>query len=221
MVKVLLKTMVMSILFLILLSSEVYALNMGSVAKNKIAEISIGESAKFKMLFWNTEDESYTMKLSIKEAPKDWTIMLDPSEFVLKKTIGEEYINLPYTNEIIKAKIVNLFVKPASNSKSGKYFVTIKAEPRLSQNEIGDINVIPARLLKFEIDLKSLNIIDSMNISGNQKNTIEFSGNGFDYEGENLEINNAKNENQIDKKYFYFIILFMIVLISITIYKKY
>ncbi len=194
---------------------------MGSVAKNKFAEISNDESVKFKMLFWNAEDESYIMKLSIKESPENWTVILDPAEFALKKTIGEEYINLPHTNEIIKAKVVNLFVKPGSNSEPGKYFVTIKAEPELSQRETGNINVIPARILKFEIDFKGFDILGSKNINEEQKNTIEFFENGLEYNGESVKISNSGNEEKkTDKKYFYFIIIFLVVIISIIIYKK-
>jgi len=216
MVKVLLKILVI-ILFLILLSSRVYAINLGSIAKNKFAEISGDESVKFKMLFWNAEDESYTMKLTIKEAPKDWIIIIDPNEFVLNKTIGEEYINLPYTNENIKAKIVNLFVKPDSNSKPGKYFVIIKTEIKLSKNEKNGITIIPGSVFKFEINLKGFVI---SNDTETKENTIELSGNGLNSKSEDLKINNSKNENQIDKKYFYFIVVFLVILTSITIYKK-
>ncbi len=213
--------MITSTLFLILLSSGVHAINMGSVAKNKFAEISNDESVKFKMLFWNAEDESYTMKLSTKEAPENWIIILDPSEFVLNKTVGEEYINLPYSNEIIKAKVVNLFVKPVINSKSGKYFITIKAEPRLSQNEIDGINIIPTRILKFEIDLENFEVIESKNIKEEQKNTIEFFEKSLEYNGESVKISNSENEEKkMDKKYFYFIIIFLVAIISIIIYKK-
>jgi len=220
MVKVLLKILII-ILFFILLSSEVYAINLGSVAKNKFAEISSDESVKFKMLFWNVENESYTMKLSVKEAPKDWVIIIDPNEFILNKSIGEEYISLPYIRESIKAKVVNLFVKPDSNSKPGKYFVMIETEVKIFKNETTDITIVPRSIFKFEIDLKDFDTANSNNVIENKENRIDFFGNGFEYKSENLKISNSKNENQIDKRYFYFIILFMIVLISITIYKKY
>jgi len=216
MVKVLLKTLVI-ILFFILLSSEVYAINFGSIAKNEFAEISNGKSTKFKMLFWNIENESYTVKLSIKEAPKDWIVIIDPNEFVLNKSIGEEYIKLPYMEENIKAKVVNLFVKSDNNSEPGKYFVIIKAETKILQNEENGITIIPERIFKFEIDLKGF--VTSSDI-GNKENIIEFSENGFNSNNEILKITNSKDKNQIDKKYFYFIIIFLIIIISIIIYKK-
>jgi len=215
MVSLLHKTLVV-ILFFILLSPEVYAISLGSTAKNKFAEISDVESVKFKMLFWNVEEEPYTVELSVKEAPKDWIVIIDPDEFILNKSIGEEYIKLPYISENIRTKVVNLFVKPVRDSKPGKYFVLIKAETELPQNEKNGIAIIPGRLFKFEIDFKGFE--SSNNIEN--KEIIEFSVNGFDSKNEDLKISNSKNENQINKKYFYFIITILIILTSIIIYKK-
>ncbi len=201
-----------------MLSSEVHAINLGSVAKNKFAEISNDESVKFKMLFWNVENESYTMKLSVKEAPKDWVIIIDPNEFILNKSIGEEYIKLPHIKENIKAKVVNLFVKADSNSKPGKYFVMIEAEIKIFKNETTDITIVPRKLFKFEIELMDFDT-NLNNVIKNKETMIEFSGNSFDHNDEIL-ISNGKNGKQIDRKYFYSIVIFLIVLISIIIYKK-
>lgn len=217
--KILLKT-IFIILFLILLSSETYAINLGSIAKNNFAEISNRESIKFKMLFWNIENESYTVKMSIKEAPKNWTVIIDPDEFVLNKSIGEEYIKLPYANENIKAKVVNLFVKPDENSKPDKYFIFIKAETEIKQNEENIITIVPERIFKFEIDLRGFKLADSNNVIENKEKTVDFSGNVFNHKNENLKTSNSKNENQINKEYIYYILVFMIILISIIIYKK-
>ncbi len=216
MVKVLLKTLVIT-LFFILLSSEIYAISFGSIAKNEFAEISNGKSTKFEMLFWNIENESYIVKLSIKEAPKDWIVIIDPNEFVLNKSIGEEYIKLPYMKENIKAKVVNLFVKPDSNSEPGKYFVIIKAETKIFQNKENGITVVPERIFKFEIDLKGF--VTSNDIE-NKENIIGFSGNGFHSNDEILKISNSKNKNQMGKKNFYLVIIFLVIVISIIIYKK-
>ncbi len=214
MVKTLLK---LSILFFILLSVNSYALNMGSVSKSKYAEISVGETAKFKMLFWNIENETYNVKLSVKEAPKDWIVIIDPKEFNLNKSIGEEYIKLPYMKENVKAKIVNLFVKPYTKSKSGKYFVTIMAE--ISSKEKNGIKIIPATMFKFEIVLKSFNGF-KMNENVENNNTINFSRNDFKSKNENLKIINSENGGKKDKKVFYLTMIFLIILISIILYKK-
>jgi hypothetical protein len=214
MVKVCLSVLVV-ILFLILLSSEVYAINLGSIVKNKFTEISKDESAKFKMLFWNVESKSYIVKLTVKEAPKDWIVLFDPSKFVLDKTIGEEYINLPYTDENIKAKIVNVFVKPVSKARSGKYFVVVKAETKLSQNEKNGITFVPQRLFEFEVDIKGFNTTESA-----ESINIEFSENKVDTDNENLKVINLENENNISRTYFYLAIIFLVLVMATIIYKK-
>ena len=209
--KVLLKPVVV-VFFFILLSSEAYAISLGSIVKNDFAEIIDSESAKFKILFWNIETESYTLKLSIKESPEDWIVIIDPDDFVLDRTIGEEYISLPYMNENIRAKVVNLFVKPDSDSKPGNYSVVIEAGSR-TYDESGGIKIVPERVLKFRIDLKGLVV----------SNDIE---NGLTPENESVSrINELKTiyttQNQIDKEYLYLIVMFLIILASIIIYKKY
>ncbi len=219
MVKVLLKTLVIVLFFMLLLSSRVCAINLGSVAKNNFATVSIDKSTKFEMLFWNIEEEPYTIKLSINNAPKDWTVIIDPDEFILNKTIGEEYINLPYLDEDIKAKIINLFVKPSSDSKPGKYFISIKSEVRISQSEKNAITIVPGSILNFEVELEGFDITESNIIIESEENKIDFSENGFETNGKDLKISNFNEEN-IDKSYFYLIIVFLVIVISIIIYKK-
>ena len=211
MARVLLKIFVS--FFLILLASRAYAANLGSVVKNDFAEMSGVESAKFTMLFWNIESESYTVKLSVKEAPKDWTIIMDPYEFSLNRETGEEYISLPYVDENVKAKVVNVFVKPSNSSKPNKYFVVIKAETIMHKNETNGISVIPERLFQFEINLNGFT-------TSNEENKIELSRKEFEINNDGLEMNSKKNENRADKEYFYLVAVTIVILFSIIIYKK-
>ena len=214
MVKILLKALVV-VFFFILLSSGAYAISLGSVAKNKFDEISNDESTKFTMLFWNIENESYTVKLSVKESPKDWVVIIDPIEFILNKSVGEEYVSLPYLNENIRAKVVNVFVKPDIKSETGKYFIVIKAETELPRLEINGMNMIPERLFQFEINLKSFT-----NSNDNVDKKLEFHENSVDVKNEKIEMKNLTIENKLNKEYFYFIAVFLIITISIIIYKK-
>jgi hypothetical protein len=140
-------------LFFILMSSSAFAINLGTVVKNKIVEISGEESEKASILFWNVDEESYNVKLSVKQSPKDWIIIIDPDYFVLNKFIGEEHISLSHTNEVIKAKVVNVFVKTDKNTISGIYPIVIRAETEVDSN--GGINVVPERLIEFDVDLKT------------------------------------------------------------------
>jgi uncharacterized membrane protein len=211
MVKVPLKTFI-TVVFLILLSSSAYAINLGSLVKDKSGEVTKEESTKFKMLFWNAESEAYDVRLSAKESPKDWTVIIDPAEFVLDKSIGEEYVSLPNVDENVKAKVVNVFVRPDKDSKPGNYSVVVKAETILKQSEINGVTVVPERLFKFEVDIKGpVSSVDDYKASTENK---------IDYNIVSKEKSDENISDTSDKKYFYFFALAMIVLFSIILYKK-
>lgn len=214
MVKILLNISAIFI-FLILLSSGAYAINLGSVTRNSFAEISNGESTKFTMLFWNMESESYSVRLLVKDSPKDWVVIIDPDEFMLNKSTGEEYINLPYSNENVKAKVVNIFVKPDSSSKPGKYSVTIKAETDLNQNESNELSVIPERLFTFEINLKGFTTPDNI-----VESKVKIPTDEIETKNDSLESYYLKVDDKTDKKYFYLAIFSLVIIVSIIIYKK-
>ncbi|MFH1473650.1 MAG: hypothetical protein ABIE55_02030 [Candidatus Aenigmatarchaeota archaeon] len=200
------------ILFFILLSSEVYAISLGSIVKEDYVEISNDESVKFKMLFWNIDSESYTLKLSVKDAPENWIAIIDPDEFVLNNSIGEEYISLPYMNDNIKAKVVNLFVKPDSDSEAGIYSVVIEAGTKTS-DETSGIEIVPQRLFNFQINLSGSK--DSIGIENKDiKDSTEF----VSEEGSLKTISSA--ENELDKDYFYLAVVILVILASIIIYRK-
>jgi hypothetical protein len=204
------------IIFLILISSDAYAINLGSVEKNNFAEIFNGESAKFTILFWNSESEPYGVKLLVKDSPKDWIVIIDPDEFTLNKSIGEEYINLPYSNENVKAKVVNIFVKPDNFSKPGKYSVTVKTETNLNQNEANELSVIPERLFTFEINLKGFTTSNDI-----VESKVKIPTNEIETKNDSLESYYLKVDDKTDKKYFYLAIVSLVVIVSIIIYKKY
>lgn len=206
----------MIILFLILISSNACAINLGSVEKNNFAEISDDESAKFTMLFWNSESEPYGVKLLVKDFPENWIVIIDPDEFILNKSVGEEYINLPYSNENVKAKVVNIFVKPDSSSKPGKYLVTVKTETNLNQNEANQLSIIPERLFTFEINLKGFTTSNDI-----VENKVKIPTNEIETKNDSLESYYLKADDKTDKKYFYLAIASLVIIISIIIYKKY
>ncbi|MEM5836532.1 MAG: hypothetical protein QW058_02115 [Candidatus Aenigmatarchaeota archaeon] len=115
-----------SILLFFLILPEVKAISLGSVLKKDFVILKANESARFEILFWNVEEEPFQVKIEVKEAPKDWSILIQPQEFLLSSSSGEEYINLPNLENPVKAKLVKIFVKP-ENSKAGEYEVVLKA----------------------------------------------------------------------------------------------
>ena len=90
-----------------------YAISFGSTAKSSYEKIEVGDSAKFQILFWNSGSEAYTVKISVASSPENWVVIADPEMFVLDNSTGEEYVSVPPST--VKAKVVNLFVKPDSS----------------------------------------------------------------------------------------------------------
>ncbi|MEM5772810.1 MAG: hypothetical protein QXL86_01105 [Candidatus Aenigmatarchaeota archaeon] len=129
------KFWLISILLFFLILPEVKAISLGSVVKKDFVNIRDNESAKFEILFWNVEDESYQVQLEIEESPENWFIVIQPREFLINSSAGEEYINLPYLEKPVKASVVRIFVKP-ENAKAGEYGIIIKAKAGLPSQSI-------------------------------------------------------------------------------------
>jgi len=189
-------------LFLIIFSAETYALSMGTVVKNDFAKIAIDESAKFTVLFWNVENESYQVELYVKEAPENLVVIVEPNNFVLNSSTGKEYIKLPYKNEYIKATPVDIIVKPSS-SKPGRYNISIIARSILPQN---NISFSQERIFKFLVEVENPLYFES----SNEQEVIQ------NHQNQYLE-----QENLVDtsSNYFYPIVILIILLISFLIYK--
>jgi hypothetical protein len=202
------------IVCMIVLSSSAQAINLGSAEKVRYDEITSFESAKFKIIFWNIENETYDVKLTASDYPKDWTVIIDPAEFSLNRDIGDEYISLPYASGKIKAKTVNIFVKPYERSVSGMYKITVRSETGLPDVSGSGMNMMSEKLFSFDVNLTGL------------ANTIEIdvrnSSVGYAYTNEVNETQLAKETvDTSDKEGFYIAIIILVAAISIIIYKKY
>jgi hypothetical protein len=193
------------IIFLAILSMRAYAISMGTVVKNDFARISIDESARFTILFWNIEDNDYKVELSVKESPKDWTVIIEPNNFVLNSSVGKEYINLPYGR--IKAAPINVIVKPPSSVGFGNYEIIINARSELPNS---GITLSQERLFKFVVEVGNPLFFKETGKQkdNNQKEKQTVTGESISLEKEN------NNSN-----YFYLIIILIIILASFLIYK--
>lgn len=193
-----------AILFLLLTSSEAFALNMGTVVKNDFSIITVNESAKFTVLFWNTENENYRVKLDVKEAPEKWIVIIDPNYFILNSSFGKEYIKLPYKNDIVKAIPVDIIIKP-STTIPGKYNITVTAKSITPET---GIDFSQERLFKFLVEVENpLYFENSLNESINQNRT------------QNLTLTNILKHENVNLNYFYVIFIMIIILFSFLIYK--
>ena len=194
------------LIFLVLVSSTAYAINIGSIVSRDSANVSVGESVKFKMLFWNSEDENYTLRLSAIDYPEDWIIIIDPNEFILNKNMGEEYIKLPYKEENIKAKVVNLFVKPDEKSLTGSYSVSIESQA-ITENE-GTMSIIPGSIISFKINVN--------NIEAEEDNINDVAL----IENETVIVSDSAKKEDENNLSLYLVLFIIIFVFSIALYKK-
>lgn len=194
-------------LFLILLSTRAYPVDMGFVIKNDFSKINFDESAKFTVLFWNTDKESYDIELSSK-IPEDWIIFFEPNNFVLNETTGKEYIKLPYQSDYTRATPIDIIVKPPSYAKPGNYTISVKAKYTLPQN---GISLSQERLFNLSVEIANPLYLEGPKIENKTENnkqiTLEPSGKF------------VLNEEKTSSSYFYAAIIFVIALISVLIYK--
>ena len=195
------------ILFSLLLSSGAYAISMGSAVKNDFEKITNSESAKFTLLFWNIDKESYRVRLDIRELPNDWIIIIEPNNFILNASVGEEYINLPYMNDGVKATPVEVIVKPITSTKPGKYNITLSSR---TESPSDGISFSQERLFNFIVEVENPTYFESSEEQiANQYNENE-STSPLSYR---LNLKNA------DLSYFYVMIIIIILLFSFLIYK--
>ncbi|MEM5853616.1 MAG: hypothetical protein QXG39_00715 [Candidatus Aenigmatarchaeota archaeon] len=118
-------SLITTLLFFLILT-EVKAMSFGTVLKKDFVTIKSNESAKFEILLWNVEEKSYQVQIEVEKAPENWFVIVQPKEFLLNSSSGDEYINLPYSEKPAKAFSVRVFVKP-ENAKPGDYEILIKA----------------------------------------------------------------------------------------------
>jgi len=140
----------------IVLPTIVQAINLGTVLKTNYAEVRRGETTIFTTLFWNTDDSSVPVKITLKQAPLGWIIIIKPDEFTLDQSKPEhppyekdvEYINLQDT--IIKTTPVEVLVKVPKSVKEGEYKVIVNVN---AGKKTEGISVLTERNLKFTVNV--------------------------------------------------------------------
>jgi uncharacterized membrane protein len=194
------------ILFLIVISARAYAINMGTVVKNDFSKINVDESAKFKVLFWNVENEPYQIKIDIREVPKDWIVIVYPELFSLNSSVGNENIKLPYEDGYTKATSVDVIVKPANYTKPGKYNIILTAKSLTPQN---GISISQERMFTLTVEVENPLYFEEKN---EQKASAPKPQQSQNQIQGNFLITNSSNQ-------FYAIIIFITLVISFLIYR--
>jgi hypothetical protein len=194
------------------------AISFGSLLKKDLAIIKADESAKFEILFWNVEDKPYEVKLEVEEYPENWFVIIQPKEFTLSSSLGEEYINLPYLEKPVKAFLVNVFVKP-SNSIPGKYQVVIRAKAGIPQEGIA---FFQERKFNLLVEIKSEeNFENTSSIKAEPSFSIEKIAEKINFEARELKnVVNSIGEIVVkSNSIFYILAIIAILIISFIIYK--
>jgi uncharacterized membrane protein len=192
------------ILFLLMLSTGTHALSMGALAKNEVSLIAVGESAKFTLLFWNIENDSYTVRLDSK-APEGWASTISPNNFELNASVGKENIRLPYESYDVKATPVDIIVKPSSSIELGTYNIIVTARSESLSSEIG---ISQQRSFNLTIEVKDSNYLEKLK----KQNTNQDTSSQTSYFIENLK----RTDSSV---YLYASAIVIILLISFLIYK--
>jgi hypothetical protein len=119
-------------LILLLLPNISQAASIGTILKNDHEFVKRGETGSFVVLLWNME-ESTPVKMSVRHAPKDWNIIIDPREFVLNQSKEKgppydpdaQYVN---SNGVIITSIpVRILVNVPKNSDLGEHVIIVTA----------------------------------------------------------------------------------------------
>ncbi|MEM7822315.1 MAG: hypothetical protein QXI23_02395, partial [Candidatus Aenigmatarchaeota archaeon] len=170
------------------------------LVKKDFTSIEANDTTKFTILFWNTEETPYQVKLKVVEIPKGWFISLQPKEFMLSSSVGEEYVSLPYTSKPVKAFPVDVFVKP-ENAKPGSYQIVIKAKAGLPSR---GITFFQEREFKLTVNIRGEKIQDN-GIEVLEKTTT-------------LPLR-EENSGQTSSVFTYLFAIFCILVVSLLIYK--
>ena len=194
-------------IMLSLLSNSAYAMNLGSAQRDSYSYINSEDSAMFRLLFWNSEEGSYMISMTPTSFPDDWTVISDPSIFYLSRGDGDEYISLPYTNENVMAKSVNVYVKPDEKATGGVYEVDVMAQANAPEMETSGMSIASEKLFKFYV-----------NVSGQPAASEHSDEPALEHQTQENE-EDAVNEDSAGANFY--IALVLVAAMSILIYKKY
>jgi len=152
----LIKLVLLIATIILVIPTVIQAISLGTVLKRNYVEVRKGETAKFTALFWNTENSSFPVKLTVKEAPIGWIVIIRPDEFTLKQSKpenppyekGVEYMNLQ--NKIIKTTVVEILARVPNSAKQGEYKVIVNTNAGKTP---GGISVLTERNFKFTVNV--------------------------------------------------------------------
>lgn len=176
----------------------------GSLQKSDFTEIEKNGIANFKILFWNTENISYPIKLEIRRKPENFFVLIEPKEFVLLPSKKgppyeyDEYVSLPSGD--FKVFPVDIYVKDFG--ESGEQEILISA---LIGSEKNQLTFLMEKIFSFKVRVSSSSQTQKVNESEPFFTTT----------------NILSREKKIFdlKPIFYALIILVFITISILVYK--
>lgn len=216
---------IIALLSLLLTVQTAGAMSMGTVVKKDTMTITNDGLAKFTILFWNVENNSYNVELYVKELPKGWLVNIQPEEFMLNSSSGSEHVVLS-SDKTVKAFPVNVSVVP-ENPEPGKYQITLVARAGVNKEGMSFFQEREFRLNVNVTESKSSSvfskIIESIkSLTGRFLENSEESKSDVEsiYTNSRLKSFTGMIVGIFHSTYFlYFAIVVCILVVSLTIYK--
>ena len=113
------------------MQGEVQAISFGTTSEGTYAEVLRGETGKFTILLWNSENASFPVRFNVFQIPNGLTVIINPRELKLnysKVTTfpaegGRHYVQTK--QGLMKTTPVDVLVKVPNNFQSGEYDIYI------------------------------------------------------------------------------------------------
>lgn len=134
--------------FWLIFSNLTSALNFGTLVPKNLKEVSVNQTVSFKIFFYTLENESYNLRISVRQKPEDWEVLVIPSNFILNNSFKSEEV-LYKDGKKIPLFPVNVITKTSDSNQS---LNSIILEARI-ENESEGIKAIPAQLIELKIKL--------------------------------------------------------------------
>lgn len=140
------------------MQGEVQAISLGTTSEGTYAEVLRGETAKFTILLWNSENASFPVRFNIFQIPNGLTVIINPKELKLnysKVTTfpaerGRHYIDTK--QGLMKTTPVDVLVKVPNNFQIGEYDIYIN----IVAGEItAGVSTLFEKTLKFTVKVIS------------------------------------------------------------------
>lgn len=198
-------------LSLILLSSGVQAVSMGTLLESDLQAVQSGESGKFTILVWNSGSEPFSVNITAAEHPSNWTAIISPNLFTLNSSSGSEYVKIPGSNRTVMATKVDVIVKLPASVAPGTYNLTVLAATVESSNS--NIALSQERVFRLSVDVRNQTPYFNRASTSVSNQTAQ--------SGQPLPALPGTNEtgHADDTTYLYLAVILIIVLISLLLYK--